>query len=163
MNNQDAMMIFYVAMIVLLVFVVGWMVYVFTRNKKLMQRRHMQISRFRDLAKGSRNGNTEDSEGLQELLARMSREEGSDEDWSALLSHFERLYPGFLVSLGTVVKDLTPREIRLCILIRMGMNTRQIARITHTTTDSVKKARRELGEKLGLPGGKGLSAFLQTF
>lgn len=156
-------MVLYIAIAVLLVFVVAWMVYVFARNKKLMQRRHMQISRFRDLARGSRTGNTEAAEGLQELLEKMSREEGSDEDWSSLLSNFDRLYPGFLVSLGTVVKDLTPQEIRLCILIRMNMNTRQIARITHTTPHSVRKARHELSEKLGLPGEKGLSAFLQTF
>ncbi len=163
MNSQNNMMIFYIAIVVLLVFVVAWMVYVFTRNRKLMQRRHMHISRFQDLARGSRTGNKEAAGALKALLAKMAREEGSDEDWSALLSHFERLYPGFMVSLGTVVKDLTPKEIRMCILIRLGLNTREIARILHLTRDSVKQDRNGLSAKMGLHGEKELSRFLEGF
>jgi DNA-binding CsgD family transcriptional regulator len=148
---------------VLLVFVVAWMVYVFVRNRKLMQRRHMHISRFQDIVRGSKTGNKEAAGSLKELLAKLSRGEGSDEDWSGLLSHFDRLYPGFLVSLGTVVKDLTPKEIRLCILIRLNLGTRDIARILHVSKDSVKKDRNALNEKMRLPGNRELSRFLQGF
>jgi len=163
MNSQNNMMVFYIAIVVLLVFVVAWMVYVFTRNRKLMQRRHMHISRFQDLARGSRTGNIETAGALKELLAKMSREDGSDEDWSSLVSNFDRLYPGFLVSLGTVVKDLAPREIRLCILTRLGLNPRTIARILRVPADSIKKERAALSEKMGLRGEKELSRFLEGF
>ncbi|MFO7932974.1 MAG: hypothetical protein R6U78_02725 [Bacteroidales bacterium] len=163
MDRESLMMILYIIIAVLLVFVVAWMVFVFSRNRKLMRRKRVRISRFRDLVGGRKKEDDPDTKRVHEQLDRMGKEKGSDQDWQEFYASFENLYPGFLVSLGTVVKNLSQDQIRLCILIKLGMSTRQIARVMHTTNDSVSKEKQRLREKMGLPGDRELYQFIQGF
>jgi len=163
MSRQELMMVLYIAIAVLLVFVVAWMVFVFARNRKLMRRRHVRISRFRDLARGSRTEGNRDARKIHDQLDKLIKEEGTDQDWNELYASFEDLYPGFLVSLGSVMKNLTQEEIRLCVLIKLGLGTKHITRVMHKPSNSINKDKQRLREKTGLPGDRELYQFIQGF
>jgi DNA-binding CsgD family transcriptional regulator len=163
MSRQDALYVFYIAIAFLILFVVAWALFVFVRNRKLIQRRHSRIKRFQDLTASGSIENRKRARELHDRLVKMKKEGSTDEDWKLLFSCFYSLYPGFLDSLGTIAKGLTQEHIRLCILIRLDLNSREIARITNTSPGAVHRERSRLTRKLGLPGKKELYQFLQSF
>ena len=46
--------------------------------------------------------------------------------------------------------NLTAYDLRLCIYLKAGLSTKEIATILNITPDSVKKAKHRLRKKLGL-------------
>jgi DNA-binding CsgD family transcriptional regulator len=59
---------------------------------------------------------------------------------------------------------LTPAELRTCNMIRMGLSTKEIARIRHVATATVNHQRESIRRKLGLTGrSANLITYLQTF
>ena len=58
---------------------------------------------------------------------------------------------------------LTPAQVRLCSLIRRGLANKEIARLEHLSTETVRTHRRNIRRKLGLINKKvNLSTYLAT-
>lgn len=87
----------------------------------------------------------------------------SEEDWGAFKKNFEKIHPTFFPNLLEKYPDLKPAEIRLVVLIRLGMNQKDIANILNIHTDSVKRARNRLRHKLNLNSEHNLRDFLSGF
>ncbi|MEM7035369.1 MAG: tetratricopeptide repeat protein [Bacteroidota bacterium] len=87
----------------------------------------------------------------------------SEEDWAAFKQNFERIHPTFFPNLLARYPDLTASEIRLCVLLRLGMGQKDIANIINVNPDSVKRARNRLRQKLGMQKEQGLREFLSAF
>ena len=66
---------------------------------------------------------------------------------------FSRVRPGFTEELLQVHPKLTAYELRLCCLLSIGLDTKEIARILSINPDSVKKSRQRLRAKLNMPSG----------
>lgn len=64
---------------------------------------------------------------------------------------FSRVRPGFTDKLLALHPKLTAYELRLCSLLSIGLDTKEIARILSINPDSVKKSRQRLRAKLGIP------------
>lgn len=64
---------------------------------------------------------------------------------------FSRVRPGFTDELLALHPKLTAYELRLCSLLSIGLDTKEIARILSINPDSVKKSRQRLRAKLGIP------------
>lgn len=75
-------------------------------------------------------------------------------------TYFNELYPNFTKRLAEKYPQLTSSEIRMCIFIRMDMDTKKIADLTYSTIDSVKTARSRIRKKLGLDRKINLSTFI---
>ncbi|MEZ3591563.1 MAG: LuxR C-terminal-related transcriptional regulator [Muribaculaceae bacterium] len=77
------------------------------------------------------------------------------EDKAAVLGGFDvafsRVRPGFTDELLALHPKLTAYELRLCSLLSIGLDTKEIARILSINPDSVKKSRQRLRAKLGIP------------
>jgi DNA-binding CsgD family transcriptional regulator len=59
---------------------------------------------------------------------------------------------------------LTPAELRTCNMIRMGLSTKEIARIRHVSPATVSRQRESIRHKLAIKGRNvNLVTFLQTF
>lgn len=71
-----------------------------------------------------------------------------DEDSFAL--RFRRMHPGFVPRLRELVPAITPAEERLCIMIKLNMTVREIARMLNNDIKSVHTARARLKRKLPL-------------
>ena len=67
----------------------------------------------------------------------------------------------FFEKLSLNFPNLTQNELRLCALLKMNLNTKEIANLTFKNAQSVKVARSRLRKKLGLTHNKmAISVFL---
>lgn len=78
--------------------------------------------------------------------------------------YFLQVQPKFYDNLRKDFPDLTLGELRLCALIKLNMNTKDIASINNITINGVKVARYRLRKKLGLnDASDNLSDFLANY
>ncbi len=76
---------------------------------------------------------------------------------------FGKVYPSFFDHIIERYGDLTPKEMRLCALLRLGLSTKSIADITFREVRSVESARNRLRKKFGLQQQDNLITFLHQF
>jgi DNA-binding CsgD family transcriptional regulator/tetratricopeptide (TPR) repeat protein len=78
----------------------------------------------------------------------------TDADWERFKAYFERVYPGFLAKAKHLYPNLSPAELRMTLLLKMGSEGREIAEILGVSSDTVKKTRYRLRKKLNIEEGK---------
>lgn len=66
----------------------------------------------------------------------------------------------FIRKLSHDFPNISNTEIKLCVLIRQGLTSKEIAVNMHQSPDSIKVLRYRLRKKLGLASGNNLSTFL---
>lgn len=100
------------------------------------------------------------SQRLQELS---TREGGGGEFWSMFEQNFDLIHEHFFRNLRRQFPALTSGDLRLCVLIRMNLSTKDIARFQGLTVRGVETARYRLRKKLGLPSESNINEFLIDF
>ncbi len=83
--------------------------------------------------------------------------------WSTFLPEFELAFPDFLRKLKTEHDDLGTTDLRMLALVKMGLNTNEIAEFLSITPAGVKKARQRIRKKLKLETAQQLGNYLSTF
>ena len=77
------------------------------------------------------------------------------------MSYFGQIHPNFFSTLKQIVNDkLSSSEMRLCMLLRLNLSSKEIADILHITPDSVRIARYRLRKKLPLESKDDLQDYL---
>ena len=84
----------------------------------------------------------------------------SEDNWTDFEVRFQEVHVGYYNKLSTLFPDLTPNELRLCAFLRLNMTSKEIAKITYQSADSLKTARYRLRKKLGMDRNENLVAFL---
>lgn len=102
----------------------------------------------RDLDKIS-EGDSEVS--ANELKSHIKAVNHGQEEWNRFETVFTEMRPGFVEKLHKRYPDLTRGETRMCCLLAMDLDTKQIARLLAINPESVKKNRQRLRAKLQLP------------
>jgi len=72
------------------------------------------------------------------------------DDWDKFKKLFEQVYKGFFVRLKEKLPDLTPAEIRIICLIKLKLDTKQIANILGISGHTVNITRYRLRKKINL-------------
>ncbi len=83
-----------------------------------------------------------------------------DNDWYRIKAHFEKIHPGFFDRLRKKYPQLTPNDHKLCALLRMNLNTKEISHILKITAPSTEISRIRLRKKLELPKGINLTQYI---
>jgi tetratricopeptide (TPR) repeat protein len=97
----------------------------------------------------------------QQLASELSRQTIlTEEDWEKFKALFEKIYPGFFLKLKEMVPDITVAEARMASLIRLHLNTKQMASMLGISTDSVYKIRQRLRKRLQLEDELATETFL---
>jgi len=97
----------------------------------------------------------------QQLASELSRQTIlTEEDWEKFKTLFEKIYPGFFLKLMEMVPDITVAEKRMAALIRLHLNTKQMASMLGISTDSVYKIRQRLRKRLQLDDELATETFL---
>lgn len=86
-----------------------------------------------------------------------------EERWEDFEIYFERVNTGFMKNLQKKYPDLSLTEKKLCVFLRLGMTTKEIANIQHISFRAVEQARYRLRKKLGVKKGEDLANFLSRF
>ena len=74
----------------------------------------------------------------------------SSSDWKQFLDIFNELNPTFIPSLENKSSDLSELELRVCAMIKFGLQTREIANILSITIRGVEQHRYRIKKKLGI-------------
>ncbi|MEK7257406.1 MAG: triple tyrosine motif-containing protein, partial [Bacteroidota bacterium] len=72
------------------------------------------------------------------------------DEWENFRELFERVHPGFMAQIAHRLPQLSPAEIRLVLLTKMGLKTTDAAAMLGISPESVKKTRHRLRKKLYL-------------
>ncbi len=83
-------------------------------------------------------------------------------DWENLATSFEKVHPSFVRQLKERFPRLSEGDIKLAVYIKVGMSTKQIARMLLLQPDSVKKNRHRLRDRLGLAPSESLEDLLRN-
>lgn len=96
------------------------------------------------------------------LLSQIKSASASENDWERFILLFNDMEPAFGKRLRELHPNLTQGDLRLAALIKMGLETKHIARILGINPDSVKKNRQRLRAKLGIDAKMGLPEYFET-
>jgi DNA-binding CsgD family transcriptional regulator len=84
-------------------------------------------------------------------------------DWLRFRERFNEQFPQFVDKIKVQLPKLTPSEMRLVMLIKIGFDTLEIANVIGISTDSVYTSRYRLRKKLELMEDADLEQFIQLY
>lgn len=86
----------------------------------------------------------------------------TDEDWIQFKEHFNKAYSGYIPFIRKKHNNITPAELRLLLLIKLNIETDEIASILGISRESVRKGRYRLKKKLELHEEEDLMQYVQN-
>jgi len=86
-----------------------------------------------------------------------------EDSWQHFEIAFQNVHAEFSKNLISHVPDLTPGELRHCILLKLGLNIKDTASLLYQSPDSLKVARSRLRKKLQISNDIPFSNFLSVF
>jgi PAS domain S-box-containing protein len=129
---------------------------------KNMEQKKLLTTKLQKLRQQIKAENISLAQEIDQFLEEISDWKHSN-SWVKLNDHFENLHPDFMSKLTNGHPDLTPGEIKLCMLLHLNIDTKTIAAITSQTYDSVRVARTRLRKKLKLENDNSLITYLMRF
>jgi len=105
--------------------------------------------------------NTENKQAVDEIQSLLRDNTNQENIWNDFKIHFEKVHQDFFDKLTTIHPDLSENDIRLSAYLLIGMQNQEIANISFISTDSVRKRKQRLREKLNLESGKDLVLYLK--
>jgi tetratricopeptide (TPR) repeat protein len=116
----------------------------------------------KDISETVSVSNKESSEMLKKIETSVSNNLYIDKDRKEFEMKIDHHYHKLLTKLSQKHPTLMPAEVRLCSLILMELNIKDVAILQNISTDSVKKNRHRLRHKLGLTRDQNLLMYLQS-
>jgi hypothetical protein len=98
--------------------------------------------------------------GLKEQISELAFTK--EEDWQRFYAGFERVYPSFTGNLNQHVPNFFPAELRLAVMMKVGLSNTQIAGTLGISAGSVAKSKYRLKQKLELDSTQNLESFIQN-
>ncbi|MBP1651960.1 MAG: hypothetical protein H6Q26_2117, partial [Bacteroidetes bacterium] len=99
---------------------------------------------------------------IQHVLQQINVSFNHDEYWNEFRDVFEQIHQDFFASLRKKKEDLSHNDVRLAALIKLNMNSKDMATLLAISPDSLRVSRYRLRKKLGLDEGESLSAFIHS-
>ena len=87
---------------------------------------------------------------MQTLLQRLQNNTGTSVDWKRFEDNFDIVNDQFIRRLKTKYPWMNKQERRLCVYIKMGLQTKEIAPLLNMTTRGVEMIRYRLRQKMEL-------------
>ncbi len=82
-------------------------------------------------------------------------------DFSKFEGQFATVHPEFRAKLETTYPDLTPQEVKMCMLIHVNLKTPAVARLMCLSERTVEKHRENIRKKLDVKKGEDLAELLR--
>jgi DNA-binding CsgD family transcriptional regulator len=97
------------------------------------------------------------------LLRIIDQIANEEDEWAHFQQQFELIEPSFLRNILHDFPALTPSDLKILTLIRMNLDSNEIARILRRTPESTKMARYRLRKRLELSNEESLEQFVTGF
>jgi DNA-binding CsgD family transcriptional regulator len=105
----------------------------------------------------------EEASKQKQLLRKIANANTRESDWALFREQFEQVYPDFIPTLLKQFPSLNSGELRLLSLLKMNLETQEIASIIGISVQSLHTARYRLRKHLGLNTDEGLFEFVQRY
>ena len=117
-------------------------------------------------------------EGIQEMLVTSDQDSKmklsklirvidttleTEKDWDEFKMYFEKVHSSFFENLKTYFPDLSQSDIKLCALVSLNLNIKDMSELMGISPESVKMARHRLRKKLNIPPQENLADFIASF
>lgn len=99
---------------------------------------------------------------MNQILTEINQSFNHERNWKEFTLAFEQVHHQFLENLKKYSQELTSADMRLITLLKMNLDSSDIATLLGISTDSLRVSRYRLRKKLNLAQGDNLSAFIQT-
>jgi DNA-binding CsgD family transcriptional regulator len=99
---------------------------------------------------------------LGKIINTINFSQKQDKDWENFKHYFEQVHQGFFDNLQAMYPELNAKHLRLCALLRLNLDTKQIATIMDIAPESAKVARHRIRKKLGLNNDDNLHVFFSA-
>lgn len=86
----------------------------------------------------------------------------TNEDWEKFKNLFDQVYKGFFIRLKDKLPNLTNSEIRLISLIKLNLETKQMANMMGVSTDTITKTKYRLRKKMNLTDKQEIDLLAQS-
>jgi DNA-binding CsgD family transcriptional regulator len=115
-----------------------------------------------DLQKITQDNVRDKVKAVRQLIRDIDLNFQQDKDWDDFRQVFENVHQHFFIFLQEKYPELSAGDLRLCALIKINLDNRQIASVLGISADSLRVARHRLKKKLGLGQAESLSSFIQS-
>lgn len=122
------------------------------QKQQMIQDLKMEILAVNDGSNGS-----SDTTGI---VRKINFDTKLDDQWDQFMQSFTESNPGFLPVLIQQYPDLSKTDLRICALIKMNLNNKDIATVLNISDEGVKKARYRLRKKLKLDNPENLETVI---
>ncbi len=99
---------------------------------------------------------------IRTLIGKMEQKIRED-SWQGFEVAFQNIHSDFIKNLLQSHPGLTKSELKLCILLKLGMNTKDIASMLYLSPESLKVSRSRLRTKLGMQECDSFHTCLSSF
>lgn len=99
---------------------------------------------------------------MNQILTEINQSFNHERNWKEFTQAFEQVHHQFLEQLKKFSSELTSADMRLIALLKMNLDSGDIATLLGISTDSLRVSRYRLRKKLNLAQGDNLSAFFQA-
>ncbi|MCK5704040.1 MAG: tetratricopeptide repeat protein, partial [Cyclobacteriaceae bacterium] len=83
-----------------------------------------------------------------------------ERDWNNFKSTFEQVHPDFFTRLNSLFSSISANELRMAAMMKMNLNSKEMAAILNITPESVKKARYRMRKKFKLEAESNVQEYL---
>lgn len=107
------------------------------------------------------NSSTESAKKSLEELSKLKIL--TAEDWDKFQMNYNKVFPGSIKKIITAFSELTESELRMFLLIKLGIRIREVASVLGISQESVRKTRYRLRKKLNMDEDADLDEFVINF
>lgn len=98
---------------------------------------------------------------LRQLLSKINFSFSQDDYWSEFRLIFDKVHASFFTDLKQHCPDLTPSEIRLLALVKMDLESADMAKLLGVTQESLRVMRYRVKKKMRIEAGDSLQQFIR--
>jgi tetratricopeptide (TPR) repeat protein len=133
-----------------------------THALHMMQKNSIMQNIQTDIKTLSRKKSSDDKSEYKRINFQINQSLRSDKDWDVFKLYFEDVNRDFYKNLNLINPELTTNDHRLCALIKLNMNSKEMASVLNVAPNSIKSSRYRLKKKLGLDLEADLEEYIRS-
>jgi hypothetical protein len=132
-----------------------------TANTLNLIQKNEILVQIREKAEAIKNASPDElSLKIKDLMHSVNFGLNTDKNWENFMIHFEQVHNNFFDQLKSKYPHLNSSDLKFCALLKLKLDTKEIATIMNISPQSVKVARSRLRKKLQLGITSNLSSFI---
>jgi AraC family chitin signaling transcriptional activator len=100
---------------------------------------------------------------FKSLVRRVNQELENQDYWSEFNLYFNQVDQNFIDKIIKRHPALTKNDLRMCSLLRLNLDTKEIASLLNTSVRAVEQSRYRLKKRLAIPQERDLLKYITSF